>query len=141
MKHLATCLFLILLGIHCQAQKLQLKLEGNTILETKILDSISYPKVHLDVKSIETETNSILEKLSKLGYLERKLIALNKINDTNHYFAKNQKKLLMKEQRIRPYRLSKYCLGSVEIYGEDKLKFNRFKKKLLYLKKINHDAI
>ena len=48
---------------------------------------------------------------------------------------------LMKEQRIRPYRLSKYCLGSVEIYGEDKLKFNRFKKKLLYLKKINHDAI
>ena len=48
---------------------------------------------------------------------------------------------LMKDQRIRPYRLSKYCLGSVEIYGEDKLKFNRFKKKLLYLKKINHDAI
>ena len=83
MKHLATCLFLILLGIHCQAQKLQLKLEGNSILETNILDSISYPKVHLDVKSIETETNSILEKLSKLGYLERKLIALNKINDTS----------------------------------------------------------
>jgi hypothetical protein len=48
---------------------------------------------------------------------------------------------LMKGQRIRPYRLSKYCLGSVEIYGEEKLKFNRFKKKLLYLKKINHDAI
>jgi hypothetical protein len=48
---------------------------------------------------------------------------------------------LMKQQQIRPYRLSKYCLGSVEIYGEEKLKFNRFKKKLLYLKKINHDAI
>jgi hypothetical protein len=48
---------------------------------------------------------------------------------------------LMKEKQIRPYRLSKYCLGSVEIYGEDKLKFNRFKKKLLYLNKINHDAI
>jgi hypothetical protein len=48
---------------------------------------------------------------------------------------------LMKDRQIRPYRLSKYCLGSVEIYGEEKLKFNRFKKKLLYLKKINHDAI
>ena len=48
---------------------------------------------------------------------------------------------LMKKHQIRPYRLSKYCLGSVEIYGEEKLKFNRFKKKLLYLKKINHDAI
>jgi hypothetical protein len=47
----------------------------------------------------------------------------------------------MKELQLRPYRLSKYCLGSVEIYGEEKLKFNRFKKKLLYLKKINHDPI
>ncbi len=48
---------------------------------------------------------------------------------------------LMKKHQIRPYRLSKYCLGSVEIYGEEKLKFNRFKKKLLYLKKINRDAL
>jgi len=47
---------------------------------------------------------------------------------------------LMKEKRIRPYRLSKYCIGSIEIYGSDKLKFNRFKKKLLKLKKINSYA-
>lgn len=46
---------------------------------------------------------------------------------------------LMKSHQIRPYRLSKYCLGSIEIYGENKLKFNRFKKKLLHLKKIEND--
>lgn len=46
---------------------------------------------------------------------------------------------LMKKESIRPYRLSKYCIGSVEIYGEEILKFNRFKKKLLFLNKINHD--
>jgi hypothetical protein len=46
---------------------------------------------------------------------------------------------LMKKMQIRPYRLSKYCLGSIEIYGEDQLKFNRFKKKLLHLKKIEND--
>lgn len=45
---------------------------------------------------------------------------------------------LMKKEHIRPYRLSKYCIGSVEIYGEEVLKFNRFKKKLLFLNKINH---
>ena len=45
---------------------------------------------------------------------------------------------LMKKERIRPYRLSKYCIGSVEIYGEEVLKFNRFKKNLLFLDKINH---
>lgn len=48
---------------------------------------------------------------------------------------------LMKNQQIRPYRLSKYCLGSIEIYGENQLKFNRFKKKLLHLKKIENDIL
>lgn len=47
--------------------------------------------------------------------------------------------VLMKKLQIRPYRLSKYCLGSMEIYGENQLKFNRFKKKLLHLKKIEND--
>ncbi len=47
--------------------------------------------------------------------------------------------VLMKNLQIRPYRLSKYCLGSMEIYGENQLKFNRFKKKLLHLKKIEND--
>jgi hypothetical protein len=49
--------------------------------------------------------------------------------------------VLMKKQQIRPYRLSKYCLGSIEIYGENQLKFNRFKKKLLHLKKIENDIL
>jgi len=47
---------------------------------------------------------------------------------------------LMKEKIIRPYRLSKYCIGSIELYGPGVLKFNRFKKKLLTLKKINDHA-
>lgn len=47
---------------------------------------------------------------------------------------------LMKTQRIRAYRLSKYCLGMTELYGASNLKFNRFKKKLLHLKKINNHA-
>jgi hypothetical protein len=28
----------------------------------------------------------------------------------------------------------------MELYGEGKLKFNRFKRKLLYLKKMNNDT-
>jgi len=46
---------------------------------------------------------------------------------------------LMKSKCIRPYRLSKYCIGSIELFGS-KLKFNRFKKKILKLKKINSYA-
>lgn len=47
---------------------------------------------------------------------------------------------LMKKKIIRPYRLSKYCIGSIDLYGHKKIKYNRFKKKLIQLKKINNDA-
>lgn len=45
---------------------------------------------------------------------------------------------LMRSKGIRPYRISKYCIGAIELYDTDKLKYNRFKKKLLKLKKINN---
>lgn len=44
---------------------------------------------------------------------------------------------LMKTHRIRPYRLSKYCIGTIELYGRDNIKYNRFKEKLMKLKSIN----
>lgn len=44
---------------------------------------------------------------------------------------------LMKSNVIRPYRLSKYCIGSIELYGRHIIKYNRFKEKLLKLKSIN----
>jgi hypothetical protein len=56
------------------------------------------------------------------------------VQRTSAFFA------MMKKRMIRPYRLSKYCIGSIEIYGTPYLKYNRFKKKLLHLKKINEDA-
>lgn len=45
---------------------------------------------------------------------------------------------LMRSKRIRPYRISKYCIGAIELYDTKSLKYNRFKKKLLKLKKINN---
>jgi len=44
---------------------------------------------------------------------------------------------LMKKNIIRPYRLSKYCVGAIELYGSGTIKYNRFKEKLLKLKSIN----
>jgi hypothetical protein len=69
---------------------------------------------------------------------DRLIIAELKQEDLNRNSEFYQ---LMKSNQIRPYRLSKYCIGSIELYGEDRLKFNRFKKKLLYLKKINDDQL
>lgn len=47
---------------------------------------------------------------------------------------------LMKDRLIRPLRISKYTIGIVMLYGMKNIKYNRFKKKLLKIKKIQHNA-
>lgn len=39
----------------------------------------------------------------------------------------------MKNRGIRPYRISKYCLGILNLHKDKAIKYNRFKKKLLKL--------
>ncbi len=90
------------------------------------------------IERITLDFNILFEKDGVKKSFKQLVIAELKQEDLDRNSSFYQ---LMKNRQIRPYRLSKYCLGSVEIYGKEKLKFNRFKKKLLYLKKINHDAI
>ncbi len=44
---------------------------------------------------------------------------------------------IMKKQGVRPLRVSKYCVGLYSIYGQQKIKGNRFKKKIKILNSIN----
>jgi hypothetical protein len=74
------------------------------------------------------------EHLQNFGNLIIAELKQENVNRNSAFYA------LMKEKCIRPYRLSKYCIGSIEIYGGTALKFNNFKKKLLKLKKINSHA-
>ena len=46
---------------------------------------------------------------------------------------------LLREERIIPKRLSKYCAGTAMLFPE--IKHNRFKAKLLHLKKLNNNLI
>lgn len=47
---------------------------------------------------------------------------------------------LMKKELIRPYRLSKYCIGSIQLHKKKGLKYNRFKEKLNMLKFLDRNA-
>ena len=48
---------------------------------------------------------------------------------------------LMKRELIRPFRISKFCFGMIDLYEETQLKANRFKaKKLLIQKLINNSS-
>ncbi|GAA5219485.1 polyphosphate polymerase domain-containing protein [Membranihabitans marinus] len=44
---------------------------------------------------------------------------------------------VLKNLQIRPYNVSKYCIGLIKTHGVQEVKHNRFKKKLLQLNKIN----
>ena len=46
---------------------------------------------------------------------------------------------ILREQRIHPARLSKYCTGTALLFPE--IKQNRFKEKLLYIKKLDKSLI
>ena len=46
---------------------------------------------------------------------------------------------LMKLKGVRPFRVSKYCLGIIKTHGKRNVKHNRFKNKLLMLNKITND--
>ncbi len=43
----------------------------------------------------------------------------------------------LRNLQMKPYNVSKYCIGLIKTHGTDKLKYNRFKKKLNRLNKIN----
>jgi hypothetical protein len=47
---------------------------------------------------------------------------------------------LMKNNYIRPLKISKYCVGIIDMYGKENVKYNRFKKKLLKLNKLQFNA-
>lgn len=47
---------------------------------------------------------------------------------------------VMKDNYIRPLKISKYCVGIIDIYGKENVKYNRFKKKLLQITKLQTNA-
>ncbi|TNJ43766.1 hypothetical protein KFZ70_07830 [Tamlana fucoidanivorans] len=68
------------------SQTLTLKITGNTLKETHILDSLGYNTLHKDLTSITEETSSLQEQLFSLGYIENILIPSKKINDSSFVY-------------------------------------------------------
>lgn len=67
-------------GLFCQ--NLQLKIEGSTVVETAIIDSLNYIKNHENYLSIKSEVDSLQKTLYRIGYIENDLKPINKLNDS-----------------------------------------------------------
>ena len=65
------------------AQSLHLKAVGANKDETSHLNALAYTRTFSDFISLELEVDSITNTLTHLGYLESRLIHLNKVNDSS----------------------------------------------------------
>jgi len=69
-----------------RAQNLYVKMEGHNAAETKVIDSISYKKVHANAKSIIDESRLLAANLSRAGYLESRELGSLKVNDSTFVY-------------------------------------------------------
>ncbi len=82
-------IFIILFFFYFQlssAQQFEMIVEGNSIAETKTIDSIGYLKKHPTVASIIEEQKLFEQKLQQKGYFESELLLQSKVNDSAFYF-------------------------------------------------------
>ncbi|SHH27651.1 POTRA domain-containing protein [Winogradskyella jejuensis] len=69
----------------CYAQNLVLKINGESELATKEIDSIGYTKSFPNYLELETEVSSIKNKLIRRGFIDTKIEKIEKQNDTLFY--------------------------------------------------------
>jgi hypothetical protein len=125
-----------------------LTLEEQAFIEESMHEKVDLePKLWSDYNRITLVNNEMTERLtldtSLVFRWENETKTYNdiviaelkqeKVNRRSPFYS------VMKNNQVRPYRLSKYCIGAIELHTKKKLKYNRFKSKLLKLKKLNND--
>jgi hypothetical protein len=85
LKHYLLLFLLFKFGIFSYAQNINLEITGTSLLETKLIDSITYVSNHQNAKSIGEEIEKTTQKLAQIGFLENKIINTTKINDSSFY--------------------------------------------------------
>lgn len=66
------------------SQNFQLKIIGNSTIETKVIDSLAYNSLHANAKAVSDELNTLSDRLSKIGYIENQVLENIQINDSNY---------------------------------------------------------
>ncbi len=84
LKHLIQIFLFLSLSISGYAQNFHLKINGTNDTENKIIDSLNYNHLHLNLKSLLNETKNTTKKLSRIGYINSKILKTNKVNDSSY---------------------------------------------------------
>ena len=87
MKHFLLLYIFLITLFAANGQNLRLKIEGRNAAETKIIDSASYAKTHVNAKSVMDEATLLSKKLYTAGYLENRELAHLKPNDSTFVYS------------------------------------------------------
>lgn len=122
--------------INKQLMELGIKNIGLKYTLTNTFDRITFVnKNKTERLTIDTHVKFELEErkfqLSNIAIAELKQSRI----DRSSFFFK-----LMKMNNIRPFGISKYCTGLLNLEKNENIKYNRFKQKSIYLDKLNNKA-
>lgn len=120
MKHFLLFICIFNLGLHGYAQNFDLLITGNSALETKTLDSLTYNLHHANTKSIEIEVNRLFQSLYKIGYIDVNIEPLIKIKDSS-YLAKISLGKKIKNIRIYSSTIKKQNYDTASKKKEDSI--------------------
>ncbi len=82
LKKLVFVFLIFYFPLNFQAQRLYLKISGDSEKENRLIDSVSYNRNHPDIKSVTAEINLFSEKLIKSGFIENEFLESTKTNDS-----------------------------------------------------------
>ncbi|OYQ38195.1 hypothetical protein CHU92_06075 [Flavobacterium cyanobacteriorum] len=82
MKNYLSIFIILLLWLPLTGQNLSLKIEGAGDAETRIIDSLSYKRMHENARAVADEAALMCSRLTKAGYLENEITGMRKVNDT-----------------------------------------------------------
>ncbi|MDQ6529535.1 hypothetical protein [Flavobacterium sp. LHD-85] len=77
-------IFILLLSSNCFAQSFYLNINGINKKQNQTIDSILYIKKHPNIKSLNNEISAVLNKLTKQGYTDSKILENKKTNDSTY---------------------------------------------------------
>ena len=104
---------------------------SNSYIRISLVNKTSVERLTLDI-DLRFEHKDTKNELSDLVIAELKQ---ERITRSSPFY------LAAKRLHLRPFRLSKYCTGLVQMKELNGLRFNRFKKKLLHINKLSNYGV
>ncbi|HWR94900.1 MAG TPA: hypothetical protein VN192_06845 [Flavobacterium sp.] len=86
MKKIIFILLNVFISCFSHAQEINLSIFGSNEQESNTINSIGYQKNHSNGKSIVTEVNLMSNSLSKIGYINNKIIGNQKLDETTYLY-------------------------------------------------------